>query len=213
MKAYRENPKITVLTAALWMALAGLALIVYVLFNAMSKPDTSGYRGLAQGAMAKLIMANRAPTQPSLAFNGPDGKKMTLADLKGRVVLVNFWATWCAPCLEEMPALAALQKMQGGPEFEVIAVNVDIREPGLSEARAELERLSGGQLRYFADPTMNLAYEARAAGMPTTILYASDQREIARYVGKANWASPEARALIRAAIAEGAPASARSTSP
>ena len=203
MNAYREKPKITALTAALWMAVAGLALVGYALFAAMSKPEPSGYRGLAKGAMAKLILSNKAPTQPNLSFFGPEGKAMTLADFKGRVVLVNFWATWCAPCIEEMPGLAALQEMQGGPQFEVIAINVDIREPGISEAREELQKLSGGQLRFFADPTMNLAYEARAQGMPTTILYAADQREIARYIGKADWASPDARALVRAAIAEG----------
>jgi thiol-disulfide isomerase/thioredoxin len=199
----RPRLKFTALTAGL-LAAAALAIgVLYGVSAHKSKPAPVAYQAYATGAMAKLNVMRRAPPQPATTLLAPDGRQTTLAAFKGRVVLVNFWALWCAPCLEEMPTLAALQAKEGGADFEVIAVNVDMREPFKSEARAELEKLSGGALRFFQDPTMAITYDAKVQGMPTTILYDRHGRELARLPGAADWASPQARAMVRAAIAQG----------
>src|SRR5512143_3443252 len=84
---------------------------------------------LAHGEVAALTMATAPLRLPDLAFEDADGKPKKLSDWRGRTVLVNLWATWCVPCRKEMPALDALQAKLAGPNFEVVAINIDTREP------------------------------------------------------------------------------------
>jgi thiol-disulfide isomerase/thioredoxin len=145
------------------------------------------------------FVARKAPLDlPDVVFEGPDGAPMSLADLKGKVVLLNIWATWCVPCREEMPQLNALQAGLGGGDFEVVAINID--KGGVDKAKAFLEETGATDLAFYADPSAKLFAKLKAVGMPTTLLLNAQGQEIGRLVGPADWASPEAKKLIETAI-------------
>ena len=104
---------------------------------------------LARGEVAALTVAKTPKRLPELAFKDDNGARKTLADWRGRTVLFNLWATWCVPCRKEMPALDALQAKLGGPDFEVVAVNIDTRDP--QKPKAWLKEVGIARLGYFAD--------------------------------------------------------------
>jgi thiol-disulfide isomerase/thioredoxin len=155
--------------------------------------------GLNTGAMSAFLVRKGPLDLPDFTFMGPDGTEKTQADLKGRVVLLNIWATWCVPCREEMPQLNALQGELGGPDFEVAAINID--KGGPEKALKFLEETKATNLAPYTDPSGKLFSELKAVGMPTTLLLNPEGKEIGRLVGPADWASPEAKRLIEAAIA------------
>ncbi|MGE0023353.1 MAG: TlpA family protein disulfide reductase [Hyphomicrobium sp.] len=134
--------------------------------------------------------------QPLADVNFVDGTgaPKTLADFRGKTVLLNLWATWCAPCREEMPSLDRLQRELGSDTFEVVALAVD--RTGLESARKFLDSIGVTSLALYADPTTRSGSALRAVGMPTTILIDPEGREIGRLPGPAAWDSAEAKALI-----------------
>jgi len=154
--------------------------------------------GLNKGPMAAFVARKTPLDLPDAGFEGPDGAPMTLADLKGKVVLLNIWATWCVPCREEMPQLNALQAELGGADFEVVAINID--KGGVDKAKAFLAETGATDLAFYADPSAKLFAKLKAVGMPTTLLLNRQGQEIGRLVGPADWASPEAKQLIETAI-------------
>ncbi|MGL4243812.1 MAG: thiol:disulfide interchange protein TlpA [Beijerinckiaceae bacterium] len=169
---------------------------------AAAKSVADRIRPLVKGEIAGVLVGEKQQALPNLAFQSPDGKPMTLADLKGRMVLLNLWATWCAPCRKEMPALDKLQAELGGPDFEVVAVNIDQRN--LERPKAFLAEVGVSKLAYYADPSAKIFQQLRAVdravGMPTTLLIDKDGCELAYLAGPAEWASEEAKAFIRAAL-------------
>jgi thiol-disulfide isomerase/thioredoxin len=157
---------------------------------------------LARGEVAALSPAKSPIPLTGLAFRDGDGKDRTLADWKDKTVLLNLWATWCAPCKKEMPALDELQKKLGGPDFEVVAVNIDTRNP--EKAKTWLNETGIASLGYYADNTAKIFQElkekGRAFGMPTTILIDRNGCEIATLAGPAEWASDDAVKFIQTAL-------------
>jgi thiol-disulfide isomerase/thioredoxin len=157
---------------------------------------------LAQGEVAALTMATSPLKLPDLAFEDADGKPRKLSDWRGRTVLVNLWATWCVPCRKEMPALDALQTKLGGPNFDVVAVNIDTRDP--EKPKNFLKDANLTRLGYFSDPKAKVFQElkgiGRALGMPTSVLVDGQGCEIATIAGPAEWDSDDAVKLITAAI-------------
>ena len=145
-------------------------------------------------------LAQTTPTPvPATAFTDPEGGTHSLADYRGKVVLLNFWATWCAPCREEMPSLDALQAELGGEDFQVVAIAAGHNPPPaitkfLTEAGIR-------NLPVLLDPRQGLAREMGVLGMPVTVLIDRDGNEIARLIGGADWASEASKTLIRQAIA------------
>jgi thiol-disulfide isomerase/thioredoxin len=158
---------------------------------------------LAQGEVAALTMASQPLKLPDLAFEDADGKPKKLSDWQGKTVLVNLWATWCVPCRKEMPALEGLQSKLKGPNFEVVAVNIDTRDP--DKPRAFLKDANLTELGYFSDQKAKVFQDlksiGRALGMPTSVLVDAKGCEIATIAGPAQWDSDDAVKLIRAAIA------------
>lgn len=140
---------------------------------------------------------------PEIAFQGPEGERRTLADWRERVVLLNFWAVWCAPCLKEMPALDRLQAKLGQERFEVVAISID-RGDGAGP-RAFFERLELRHLRLYRDPTNQSSRALKLRGLPTTLLIDHQGRELGRLEGGADWDSAEAEALIRHYLPAAAP--------
>jgi thiol-disulfide isomerase/thioredoxin len=155
-----------------------------------------------KGALGPFVVSSAAAPLPELAFTGGDGKPLTLADFKGRVVLLNLWATWCGPCVEEMPALDRLQARLGGPEFVVVALSVD--RQGRSLVEPFMEKLGLKSLAMYLDTSSAVMRTLKVRGLPTTVLLDRDGREVGRLEGAAAWDSPEAEALIRFHLREGA---------
>jgi thiol-disulfide isomerase/thioredoxin len=156
----------------------------------------------ARGEVAAVSATLSPKPMPALAFNGPEGQPLTLDSFRGRTVLVNLWATWCVPCRQEMPALDRLQTELGGRDFEVVAVNVDTRNP--EKPRAWLQDNGIRGLAYYADPGGKLLQvlqrSGHVVGLPTTVLVDPNGCEVAVLKGPAEWSSPDALALIRAAL-------------
>ncbi len=157
---------------------------------------------LARGEVAAVGIAAEPNRLPELAFTDAAGKPRTLADWRGRTVLLNLWATWCVPCRKEMPALDALQAKLGGDKFEVVAVNIDTRN--LDKPKAWLEEVGVKQLAYYADPSAKVFQDLKAIGkafgMPTTLLVDPHGCELGALAGPAEWASEDAVKLIEAAM-------------
>jgi thiol-disulfide isomerase/thioredoxin len=157
---------------------------------------------LARGEVAALAVAAKPRRVPELSFQDATGRTRTLAEWRGRTVLLNLWATWCVPCRKEMPTLDALQEKLGGPDFEVVAVNTDTRDP--DKPKAWLKEVGITRLAYYADPSGKLFQELRAVGkalgLPTTLLIDGAGCELATIAGPAEWASEDAVALIRATL-------------
>lgn len=184
------------------MLLALVGAIVYVLLSASSTPgEARPFERFATGPLERLDFAYAGELPDTSTFFGPDGETLTLADFKGKTVLVNFWATWCAPCEREMPSLGALETALGGDTFQVVAVSVD-NEEDKAFALDQLTKWTGGTLPLYHTPEFALTYDLGVQGFPTTILYNTEGREIARYAGILDWASVEAVGFIKAVMAE-----------
>src|SRR6476661_7677975 len=157
---------------------------------------------LAHGEVAALTMATAPLRLPDLAFEDADGKPRKLSEWRGRTVLLNLWATWCVPCRKEMPALESLQTRLGGPDFEVVAVNIDTRDP--EKPKNFLKEANLNRLGYFTDQNANIFQDlkgiGRALGMPTSVLVDAQGCEIGTIAGPAEWGSDDAVKLISAAM-------------
>jgi thiol-disulfide isomerase/thioredoxin len=159
----------------------------------------------AHGEVAAVNVAKSPLRIPDLSFEDGTGKHLTLADWRGRTVLLNLWATWCVPCRKEMPTLDALEQKLGGPNFQVVAVNIDTRDP--DKPKAFLKDIGVQKLDYYADASaksfQDLKSIGRAFGMPTTVLVDPHGCEIGTIAGPAEWASDDAVKLIKAALGKG----------
>lgn len=161
-------------------------------------PKGPGANPLSQGHMAAFIFRKEPEELPEVKFQDAEGRQRTLAEWRGKVVLLNLWATWCVPCRKEMPALDRLQQELGSDKFEVVAVSVDRK--GIEGARKFLDETKVGHLALYVDPTIRLTSQLRAVGLPVTLLIDAQGREIGRLLGPAEWDSEDAKRLIRAAL-------------
>lgn len=152
------------------------------------------------GGMHRLVRLPAPQAVPDFAFADGEGGQRTLSEWKGKVVLVNLWATWCAPCKVEMPSLDRLEAKLGGADFAVLPISLD--RTGPDKPRAFLTSAGLSNLGLFLDSKNALMSVLRAQGLPLTVLLNREGREIARLAGPAEWDSPEAEAVIRAAIAD-----------
>jgi thiol-disulfide isomerase/thioredoxin len=156
----------------------------------------------AVGEVAAMLPADPPQSLRGLAFSGPDGKPMTLADRAGKTLLVNLWATWCAPCRAEMPALDALQKEMGGEQFEVVAVNVDVGDA--AKPQKFLAETGVTALVPYRDASMGVFEELKkrglAFGLPVTLLVDPEGCLLANMNGPAEWSSDDAKRFIGVAL-------------
>jgi thiol-disulfide isomerase/thioredoxin len=191
------------------VGLAGIYGIGRLMGNAGTDPACKGavetarrIAPFARGEVAALGVVKASKPLPPLAFKDASGTEKTLADWRGRTVLLNLWATWCVPCRKEMPALDALQARLGGPDFDVVAVNIDTRDT--DKPKAWLKDTGIGKLGYYADNSAKVFQDLKAAGkafgMPTTLLVDPKGCELAALAGPAEWASDDAVKLVTAAL-------------
>jgi len=188
----------------LWFRLAVLYTALAVSANTAAA-DTALLKALRAGSLAKLtFLATPAPV-PRTAFFDPAGHQHTLAEFRGKYVLLNFWATWCAPCRKEMPELDALNARfgtpSGGTRFAVVTVAIGRNPPAAIARFFATGKIT--TLPRFRDPHQKLAREMAVFGLPTTVLIDPEGREIARLRGDAAWNGPSARAIVTAMLAAG----------
>jgi len=154
---------------------------------------------LRSGDMMKLMFHSAPVAASESSFTAEDGTDRTLAAYHGKVILLNFWATWCAPCRKEMPALAALQSDMGGDDFEVVTVATG---PNPAPAMVRFMAEAGiDNLPFNTDPRQAFAHSMGVMGLPVSVLIDRDGNELARLQGDADWNSDSARAIIAALIA------------
>jgi thiol-disulfide isomerase/thioredoxin len=183
----------TALAALLYAAAAGAA-------NAagLDGEGRAALRAAATGEMSKLVVHEAAKDRLEAAFGGPEGGEVTLAEFEGRVVLVNFWATWCPPCRAEMPSIDRLAAELEGEPVAIVPVSTDFGDD--SKPKAFFEEIGVERLEVYHDRSKDLAREAAVMGLPVTILLDREGREVARLVGDAHWDSAEAIAVMRALL-------------
>jgi thiol-disulfide isomerase/thioredoxin len=159
---------------------------------------------LARGEVAALAVARTPFLVPDLSFKDGDGHEHSLNDWRGRTVLLNLWATWCVPCRKEMPALDTLQADLGGASFDVVAVNIDTRDP--QKPLTFLKDIGVTHLAYYSDQSakvfQDLKVAGKAFGMPTTLLVDRSGCEIGEMAGPAEWASADGLKLVSAAASQ-----------
>lgn len=209
----RNNRRLILIALAIVMGMAAGLAGVYGIVGLQRNAAVEEACRPAQNQAARLsplargeVAALKTPKSPirlsDLTFRDAQGREKRLSEWQGRVVLLNLWATWCVPCRKEMPALDALQKALGGPKFEVVAVNIDTRDPEKPKAWLQENGIAG--LAYYADPSakifQDLKVAGRAFGMPTTIVLDARGCELASLAGPAEWASADAEAFVKAAI-------------
>ena len=176
-------------------AVAGAAAALYVIPGCSSKPG--GLKELAQGEMKQLVVETPPSPAPDAPFTDAAGKTHTLAEFKGKVVVLNLWATWCGPCVAEMPTLAKLSAASAGQPVVVVPVSLDAVD---DRANAEAFIAKRPPLTFYAEPKYALAYAFKppVQGLPTTLLIDPSGQVRARVAGGADWSGPDAQKVIQA---------------
>lgn len=152
---------------------------------------------LITGAVRRFAITKPPKSLPEIAFTNADNKPLTLADYKGKVVLVNFWATWCAPCVSEMPSLDQLQKKMGKDKFVVLPLSLD--GPTRAKVAPFYQDKKLAELGIYFDKGHKAMQALGVTVLPTSILVDASGRELGRIEGEADWSTPEALALMKAA--------------
>lgn len=146
----------------------------------------------AKDAPAKLDRTRQGSELPDFTLFDPAGNTLRLRDLKGQPILINLWATWCAPCVAELPTLNTLAS-RSGDRLRVVTVSQDSGAP--DKVKAFLAQ-RGGDLPAWLDPQNDLSFHYATGTLPTTVLYDSQGREVWRYVGEQDWAGADAAKLL-----------------
>lgn len=179
------------------LVLAGVVL-AFVLFDRMAPPPPPPAPSPQARSLGQWQPATARGEPVALDFVDGAGAARSLAEWRGRVVLVNLWATWCAPCVEEMPALDRIAARLGGPDFDVVAISVD--RQGAAVVTPFLGKLGLSRLAPYLDPSNAAVRVLGAPGLPVSVVLDRDGRELGRVLGAAEWDSPAFEALLRRAI-------------
>jgi thiol-disulfide isomerase/thioredoxin len=201
-----EEPRGGLLKWALWgVALIGVAAVVYIMAQASTKPPPANLaaKDPADAHNVAKLLSHEADGKPppDYVFHDAEGKPVRVSDFKGKVVVMNVWATWCGPCKVEMPTLARLQAAYAGKPVVVLAISID-KPDALAEAKAFIS--GQAPLAFYNDPAAKLPWvmTPAAAGMPTTVIYGRDGLERGRVSGDAEWATPAALGVIDKVLAQ-----------
>lgn len=179
---------------------AGAIFVGLSFFDNEPQTDVAALEAMREGDMKKLIFSAPKPMVET-AFVGEDGQPMTLGAFRGQYTVLNFWATWCAPCRKEMPTLEALDKAFEGKGLDVVTIATG-RNPAPAIDKFFTE-IGVENLTKHLDPKQALARDMAVLGLPVTVVLDRDAREIARLTGDADWDAPEAVAILTALVESG----------
>ncbi|MFC0808869.1 TlpA family protein disulfide reductase [Ensifer sp. P24N7] len=194
--------------AVVVLALAAAGLVVfrpYHPFTAIQAEESQVAKPApsAPSAASRAFVMHETPQPvPELHFVDGDGKELSLADFRGRTILLNIWATWCVPCRREMPALDRLQAKLGGPDFEVVPLSID--RDGLPKVKAFYAELGLKSLGIYVDASGKAPYRLGALGIPTTLLINPEGLEAGRLAGEAAWDNSELVSVIQQQLKQAA---------
>ncbi|WP_101068741.1 TlpA family protein disulfide reductase [Roseovarius salinarum] len=194
-------------STVLYLAIGVCAIAALAFFlqrsdeGASRTADAARIEALREGDMKKLNVHATPRAVSESAFETIDGEAGTLADFAGKHLLVNFWATWCAPCRKEMPMLSELQTDFGGPDFEVVTIATGRNPP--PAMKKFFDEIGVDNLPLHRDPDQKIARDMGILGLPITIIVDPQGREVARLQGDADWNSDSARAIVRALVEAG----------
>lgn len=172
----------------------------------LSAEDRAEITRLAEGEMAKLVVHDEPRARMNEIFLDEAGEEMRLADLEGRVVLLNLWATWCPPCRAEMPSIDRLAGEMAGPETGLAVIALSSDRDGAKRIKRFYEEVGIGNLGIYQDPRGKMSTAAGAIGLPVTLILDREGNEIARVTGDAEWDSDEAKAVLAKLVELTAPA-------
>lgn len=150
------------------------------------------------GPPQNLVLHDTPVPVPELQFTNGEAQPRTLADFRGKVVLLNVWATWCLPCRNEMPTLDRLQAALGGDKFEVVALSID--RGGADAVRKFYTEIGIQHLAIHVDTSGQVGFALATAGLPTTLLIDAEGRELGRLIGPAEWDATDMVAFLRSII-------------
>lgn len=153
----------------------------------------------AKGGLSKLQVLDAPPVQPEMSFKTANGDDISLKDFRGKTVLLNVWATWCAPCVAEIPSLNRLQAKKGGDDFVVVTISMDRH---IDDAKAFFDKADINALALYHDPTYSISAKVGVQGIPISIFYSPSGKEIARIPGDVDWQSAEITALLDAVLSK-----------
>lgn len=211
-KPEKSSPPIIVIVCALATAVGFGAVYVNLGGNGNDTPTPKAESGkpaakaanwlkaYSKGHMITFVARSEPQDLPDVSFVRDDGSATNIKDWRGKIVLLNLWATWCGPCRKEMPDLDKLKADLGGDDFDLVALSID--RTGLDKPRKFLKEIGIKHLKLYNNSTGKLASSLKAFGMPTTLLLNRKGQEIGRLVGPADWGSEDAVKLIKAAIAK-----------
>jgi len=175
--------------------------VLYPGLGTSANADVTAAQAALSGSMQKLRFHETPQPVAMVRFETFDGEPVSLADYRGKLLVVNFWATWCAPCKKEMPMLSALQAEFGGPDFDVVTIATGRNAPPAMQRF--FDRVGIDNLPLHRDPKGALASAVGVDVLPITLVLTPDGMEVARMRGDADWASDSARAMIRALLPSG----------
>ncbi len=175
----------------LLIAATGLALVSCN--NASQAPTNQSSASSNEPAGKGVDRTHKGTAAPKLSFNDPKGNQATIASFAGKPTLVNLWASWCAPCIKELPTLDSLAKSEGD-KLNVIAISQDDAPHASVVAFLQIHKI--GTLQSYQDPKSHLLYGMGAEVLPTSILFDANGKEVWRYVGDQDWTSPAAARLL-----------------
>ena len=183
--------------AIILVAGAILAVLSAAVYIWLASPDSAPVS--RKGGFANYVEAKELKPVPAVRFTDASGRVMTLEDFRGRVVVLNLWATWCTPCVAEMPTLDRLQQQLGEEDAIVLALSID--RGGQEAVKEFYEKTGVSHLKVFVDPTMRAQSDLGILGLPTTLIIDREGRERGRLVGPAEWDDAAAVDLVRRAMA------------
>lgn len=176
----------------------GILLTCTGILGFSSTAFSKNLQDLKVGELKNLAVASSPELIADFSFVDSDGNKLTMSDFRGKVILLNFWATWCGPCRKEMPSIDRLQAEMGSDAFQVIALSHDLK--GITQVEKFYKKYKIKHLEVYNDKTLVSGRETGVFGLPATLIIDKKGNEVARLVGPAEWDTDEAKALIQAVI-------------
>ncbi|MBO9396534.1 TlpA family protein disulfide reductase [Shimia sp. R9_2] len=194
----KRNRSASVYTGLAAIAIAAMSFVTFTAPAQAAELDYTAVKELREGDMRKLIFHPKPKDISEKSFVTGEGTEATLQGYGGKVVLLNFWATWCAPCRHEMPMLSELQSQLSGDDFEVVTLATGRNlVPAMEKF---FEEINVSNLPLHRDPQSAVARDMGVLGLPATVLLDREGNEIARLHGDADWSSDTARAILSGVI-------------